>query len=60
MNVTRKSDDNFIISDVINNQRHEVEYLYYTEEESISRFKQQFKEEYLLEEEAELDMVRLD
>ena len=60
MDITRKSDDNFIISDVINDQRYHREYLYYTEEESISRFKQEFREEYLLQEEEELDMAGFD
>jgi len=55
MTVVQKSTDNFIISDIINGQRHEVEYLYYTKAESIAKFKETWKSEYELENEGRLD-----
>lgn len=56
MTITVKSKNNFIISDMINGRRCHMEYLYYSRRESIKKFKEDFKEEYELENEGLLDL----
>ncbi len=60
MTVTQKSIDNYIISDMINGRRCEKEYLYYSRKDSIKKFKEDFKDEYELEREGELDLEGFD
>ena len=47
MTVTEKSNDNFIVRDIIFGQVESKEYLYYSKEESVALFKEEFEEYYL-------------
>ena len=56
MTIIEKSKDNFIIRDIINGRRHEMEYLYYSKSESIEKFAEDFKYEYELEKDGADDL----
>lgn len=55
MTIKTKSADNYIISDIILGVYQEMEYLYYSKEESICMFKEKFSQEYELQSEEKLD-----
>lgn len=49
MNIKTISNEEFIISDVINGYYREHHYFYYSKEEATKMFKTRFEDEYILE-----------
>jgi len=55
MNIKEVNKEHYIISDVINNKRVEMDYMYYSRDEAITLFKEKYEDDYALQNESILD-----